>query len=199
LAESVRRPRYVVLARIPRELEVRIEDTFLALAGATKPAMGYHVTLAGPFWLRDDAGPESLAQLRRLTERSDRMSVRVSGLGAFEAPNDNTVYLPVQYSPALWDLRDQVVEAVSHCAEFADEHVRAWNLGAYHPHISLGIKVSDRELLEFWSQGDRSETVLSFDVDRVWLAEQVPNGPWQHVAEFPLGDLAPRADAVNAS
>ena len=189
MADSAHRTRYVVLARLPRQLEVRIEDTFLTRAGATKPTMGYHVTLAGPFWLADDAGPESMACLAELTMAIDRMTVRVSGLGAFEAPDDNTVYLHVQYSPALWDLRDQIVEAVAPCAEFASAQVRVWNYGAYHPHVTLGITVSDRELAEFWNQTDRSDAALSFDVSSVWLAEQVHNGPWQHVAEYPLGGM----------
>ncbi len=63
MEETYNRARYVLVVRLPRQVEVRIEDAYLALAGTTKPVMGYHISLLGPFHVPDEADSPFLANI----------------------------------------------------------------------------------------------------------------------------------------
>jgi len=178
--------RYALAVRLPSQVGLRIEDTYLRLAGATKPVMGYHVTLLGPFHLPDEGGPDSLAEVSDLCGRWPPFSVRVGGLGAFRARGDNVVYLRISEAGPILALHDELVRVTRGRVALQDEEQAGATAAPYIPHVTLGLGLSDAELKGFLLPGAAAEVDERFQVSSVWLARQTPHSPWEYVREYRL-------------
>lgn len=187
VAEGRERTRYALLVRLPRHVEVRIEDTYLALQGATKPVMGYHITLLGPFQLID-AGIEALLEgVRRVCDVQRPFRVRIAGLDAFRSRDQNVVLLRITRPKRVIALHEALVSATANRVTPEDERYREWTIEHYVPHVTLGMYLRDDELAAFLNAGHAREVDERFEVTGIWLAAQEPQGPWRHVIEYAFG------------
>lgn len=189
------RLRYVLLVRVPRDVEVVIEDTFLNLPGATKPVMGYHVTLLGPFCIEPEEMAESLQVVETLCARVAPFHLRISGLGAFRTPNSNAVYLQVDGADILKTLHDALVVALGPRITIIGEAQRTQE--TYEPHVTLGLDLSDHELNEFLAQASRRSFDQSFEVHCIALVRQENSGPWQYAGDYALATGDPSTACRN--
>lgn len=187
---SPKRVRYVLVAAVPRDIEVIIEDAYLHLAGSTRPLMGYHVTLLGPFYLLGDSAHDALPGLVKVCDATRPFELVVTGMGAFHAGDTHTVYLSAGKGDQPDALHWALVEAMRDEIEMCNEHIRVWNMERYHPHITLGMNLTDRELDDFMTLGLVHDLEIRFAVDRISLVQEGLNGLWQHVACYPLGATA---------
>ena len=187
---SLERVRYVLVASVPREVEVLIEDAYLHLAGSTRPLMGYHVTLLGPFYLLGDSPLDALPGLAEVCGATRPFDLVATGMGAFHAGDTHTVYLSAGEGPQPDALHWALVEALHDDVEMCNEHVRVWNLEGYKPHITLGMNLTDQELDAFMTLGLVREPEIRFTVNQISLVQEALNGLWQHVACYPLGATA---------
>ena len=185
--DDTQKRRYVLMIPVPREAEVRIEDAYLHLAGSTKPLMGYHVTLLGPFFLADPSLSDMLPCVEKACRNAVPFELTVMRLDAFHGDGMHVVYLSVGDGDQLAALHWALVEATRGHLEMPNERVRVWNLECYEPHITLGMGLTDAELDAFVELGLVRDPELAFLGDRISLVEQAPNGLWQHIACFPLG------------
>ena len=185
--ETLAQTRYVLVVRVPRPVEVRIEDVYLSLASTTRPAMGFHITLLGPYFFSAGASPRFMSKVSAMCRSWTPFSTRLCGLGAFKEKDDNAVYLQIVEPQILLALHNALLEATAGMTIPQDERYREWYVLSYQPHVTLGLGLSDRELEEFLRSSTLRQFDESFEVSRIWLAEQVPHGPWQYVAEYPLG------------
>ena len=188
-----RRIRYVALARLPREVEVRIEDVYLNPAGASRPLMGYHISLLGPFFLPEATQESALANIAEVCRRYAPLSVRVGSLDVFRSENNNVIYLRIVNPDPLVTLHAALTRATQglivlqrdRCEE--DQEIEE----CYTPHVTLGLGLSDEQLEQFLhSAGATRELEAFFDVTSIWLASEALPRPWQYVTEYPLGALA---------
>lgn|GEM_PF-1286505 len=197
--------RYVLVVRVPRPIEVRIEDIYLHLAGTTKPVMGFHITLLGPFLFHPPETPGQVAtqpvfgenqntptsdfvsRVRSVCRNWEPFSVRLHGLGVFKGQNDHLIYIQIAEPQTLIALHNELLKAVEGLITPQDERYRKWCVTSYQPHVTLGLGLTDRELEEFLHTGTLHPFDESFEVSGLWLAQQAPNGPWQYITEFPLG------------
>ncbi|NLG49806.1 MAG: 2'-5' RNA ligase family protein [Chloroflexi bacterium] len=186
------RERYALIIRLPREVEVRIEDTYLGLVGITKPTMGFHITLLGPFYLSEGVSIESLCGVADVCARWQPFRVRVYGLGTFEVQEDNIVYLHVADSERVMALHDDLLEAASACVTYQSEQYEEWNVDSYYPHVTLGLGLSDQELSNFLRDAANRVLDETFEVSRIWIAAQPPSGSWHYVATYTLGVPTPQ-------
>jgi len=191
--ETYDRARYVLVVRLPRQVEVRIEDAYLALAGTTKPVMGYHISLLGPFHVPDEADSQFLANIGAVCRRWQPFHLHIAGLGAFIARDDNVVYLHVADPDNIMALHRDLLEATRGQLIPQSDRDREWSFERYHPHVTLGLRLSDRELQQFLPMALGSELGETFQVTCISLAEQTPHGPWHYMIEYPLGSPAPGA------
>lgn len=196
--------------RVPRPIEVRIEDIYLRLAGTTKPVMGFHITLLGPFLFsspgasgqlpvdsaankeRDVSASEFASRVSAVCRNWSPFSVRLHGLGVFKGQNDHLVYIRIAEPQKLVALHNELLEAVGDLIIPQDERYHEWYVTSYRPHVTLGLGLSDRELEEFLRTRRLLPFDESFEVSRLWLVQQAPNGPWQYVTEFPLRASEPK-------
>jgi 2'-5' RNA ligase len=186
--------RYLLLIRLPRETEVVIEDRFLHQSGTTKPAIGYHITLAGPFFLQPTVQPEALQGLAAVCAAVGPLTIGISGLGVFAGP-ENTVYLRVVSSPGLHRLWRRVGLFLQPLT--AAQYARPESDSSYSPHVTLGLALSEQELRAFCDANQAECFAARVAVDAIWLAEQAPNTPWHYVSSFALGRALPAAPGAH--
>ncbi len=187
MTDTEPRVRYALVIRLPREVEVRIEDTFLSVIGTTKPAMGYHLTLLGPYCLAPGVSSPFLAAVSRVCRQTESFPVRLEGLGVFSTANNNAVYLGVENPAPVVALHRRLLQATAGVVEPENERLRAWTVDNYNPHVTLGLGMTDGDLEEFLRLGEQRHLTAEFTVQQVYLVEQVPNGPWEVAAEYSLG------------
>ena len=187
--ETLEQPRYVLVIRIPRRVEIVIEDIFLELVGTTKAAIGYHITLAGSFILPDGADHHGLSFFESACHTYSPITVRLAGLGSFRAPGSSVVFLRVADAEAMVDLHRQIVRDLNGRIAYANERAARWNAEGYLPHVTLGLGLTDRELAAFLENGDRRVLDETFRAEEIWLAEQQPDEPWRYVSSYQLGEL----------
>lgn len=180
--------RYAVIVRLPRALEVRIEDAYLSMLGTTRPIMGYHVTLLGPFYIRDHCESVAVQRVQAVCRRTEPFAIRLQGLGTFAEQNNNVVYVRIADPSHLAALHNTLLHETEDVISPQNERYREWTAERYMPHVTVGLGMTDSELAEFLRGSFRFEIDAALDVTHLWLVEQHPNGPWQHVAEFPLGE-----------
>jgi 2'-5' RNA ligase len=181
------RTRYALVIRVPREIENNIEDLFLGLVGSTKPVMGYHITLLGPFFLKLGIEP-ILKDTNTVCRRHEPFKIRLAGLEAFREPDSNAVYVQVLDAHRSAGLHADLLDLLSGHIEFADERIRAWNAERFQPHVTLALNLTDKQLSAFPLKSLEHRCRSSFSVEAIWLVAQEPNEPWRHVRSFQLGE-----------
>lgn len=181
------RVRYAVVIRLPREVEVQIEDTYLSVIGVTKPSMGYHLTLLGPYCLVPGVESPFLPAISRVCRQHEPLDIHLNGLGVFRAENSHAVYLRVVDAEPVYALHKALLEATADIVMAENEQLHVWTVANYNPHVTLGLRMSDGEMEEFLRLGRERSLDVTFRARSIWLAEQVPNGPWEFTAEYALG------------
>jgi len=187
LTEETSKPRYAIVIRVPRDVEVRIEDTYLSVIGMTKPTMGYHLTLLGPFRLSDDLTAPHLPAVTRLCREQAPFEVHLAGLGVYRTEDNNAVYLGVTEPEKVASLHTHLLEVTRDVALPENETLRVWTIEKYNPHVTLGLGMSDSELQEFLRLAQTRGLEASFTVNSIWLVAQDTSGPWEFVTEYRLG------------
>jgi len=186
------KPRYAVIVRLPRAVEVRIEDAYLSMPGTTRPIMGYHVTLLGPFYIRDNCAAITNQRVQAVCQRTKPFAIRLQGLGAFTEQDNNVVYVRISDPSHLAALHNDLLRETEDVVIPQNERYRDWTAEHYMPHVTVGLGMTDSELDEFLRGYFRLEIDTTLEVTRLWLVEQRPNGPWQYLNEFALGDSVER-------
>ncbi|MGM0399684.1 MAG: 2'-5' RNA ligase family protein [Chloroflexota bacterium] len=181
------RARYALVVRVPRPIEVVIEDDFLIPLGTTKPTMGYHITLLGPFYLPEEQDHTAFSRaVQEVCRRWRPFLVSVTGLGAFEKRDDNVIYLRLADSHRLVALHEELLEATREHIAFADVEFLEESRGPYLPHITLGLALTDRELAQFFRTAADRIPQITFRVSALWLVAQESSEPWRYVVGYPL-------------
>jgi 2'-5' RNA ligase len=187
LEASYERTRYVLVIRVPREVEICLEDRFLGLLGTTKPVMGYHITLVGSFFVPGDVAPDSLTGIHDVCRRWRPFHVEMNGLGSFAAAGGATVFMHVLPQSPLPELQRELVTILAPQIEYVSQAVRDWNVAHYRPHVTLGLGLDASEYEALQRAAADGACRAEFEATVISLAAKEPNGPWQHVATFPLG------------
>lgn len=187
------KPRYAIIVRLPRAIEVRIEDAYLSMLGTTRPIMGYHVTLLGPFYIHENCEAITTHRVQGVCQRTEPFAIRLQGLGTFTEQNNNVVYVRIADPSRLAALHNALLRETGDVIVPQNERYREWTAERYMPHVTVGLGMTDSELSEFLRGSFRFEIDATLEVTRLWLVEQRPSGPWQYVGEFLLGTCVEKA------
>ncbi|MFO7697504.1 MAG: 2'-5' RNA ligase family protein [Anaerolineae bacterium] len=189
------RSRYALVARLPRPVEVQIEDAFLTLVGITRPIMGFHITLVGPFtWIAESPPQGVLDRLARLCLRVQPIELQIGGQGAFVGIESNAVYLKVVRNDPLCRLQAQADHLLRPHIVLQRDIISA----EYVPHVTLGLGLTpderDRALATLADAGF-SATV---PVNELHLVEERPGSPWRPLLALPLaGQPSPEPHRIH--
>ncbi len=174
--------RYALVVLLPRVIEAQIEDAFLSLVGITRPIMGFHITLVGPFqWLH--ATPQhALDRLARLCRHTRPFEVTVAGLGAFVSEESSAVYLRVAPNRALCRLQARALRLLRpHILLQQDASAED-----YVPHVTLGLGLTPEERDRALASMADERFGAIFTVTEVHLVKEELSSPWRPIMTFPL-------------
>ena len=180
------RPRYALIVRLPRLAETQIADSYLWMPGITRPSMGYHITLLGPFVLGLDQDPAVFQAVGDVCARRRPFGVQIAGLGAFDNEGVNTIYLGVVECDLVVPLHDALLQALGERIDFPNERYRRWNMEDYQPHVTLSLGLDERALTELLAINLRRRVVVEVMIESVWLVAQGPASSWQFLQQYPL-------------
>lgn len=188
LDNPLTRARYALVARLPRQVQVQIEDAFLTQVGITRPIMGFHITLVGPFtWLAESPPPRVLDRLARLCLRTQPIEIGIGGQGAFVGLESNAVYLRVERHEALCRLQaraDHLLRThITLQREFPPEQ--------YVPHVTLGLGLTSEERDRALATLAEARFSAAVPVNELDLVEEQPGSPWRPVLTLPLAGQPP--------
>jgi 2'-5' RNA ligase len=193
LQETRDRVRYALVARLPRPIEIRVEDLYLHIAGSTKPTMGYHITLVGPFFVLGDGDHRTLSGITEVCRDWQPFSVRLGGLGSYVSPDNSAVYLRLMDPAPISALNHALTLALAGQIETQIVCIPEIDEACYQPHVTLALMLTDRELGEFRRVGSEELTGASFEINELWLVQEMSNSSWRFVECYPLGDAAESA------
>ena len=183
-----RRTRQLLMLPVPRAIEVLIEDRFLPSIGATRPPLGYHVSIIGPFFWEGDARASALARVQQACAELSPLRLTVQGIDVFEnAPDDCAVFVGIGPVRRLRRLHQRVLTALG--GAIGMQYQRS---GPFRPHITLGLNLPSRPCHGLRRDADASWHA-HFLATELRLMEQQPQTPWRTLLSFSLGtDDAPR-------
>jgi 2'-5' RNA ligase len=186
--------RCALVARVPRPIEVQIEDAFLNLPGITRPSMGFHITLVGPFRWAEEVPPRLLTRLARLCRRTVPLELAIAGPGTFSGDDSNAVYMGVDHTEALCTLQARVfclLRPYTLLQREPDPH-------GYVPHITLGLGLTPEERDHAFAGLEDRHLGASFAISELHLVEELPGSPWRVVRTLPLaGQAPPESHSIN--
>jgi 2'-5' RNA ligase len=181
-ANEQTRARYLLMLPVPRAIEVKIEDRFLPRLGATRPSMGYHVSIAGPFFWVHEAHEPALERVQRVCAELSPARLAVQGIDVFEnAPDDCAVFIEIGPVRRLRRLHRHVLGALGSAVSM--QYQRS---GHFRPHITLGLNLPSHAC-DSLRQNAGNPWRAHFLVTEMWLIEQRPQNPWRPLLSFSLG------------
>ena len=175
--KSQRAARYALVARIPRSAEILIEDAFLSTAGITRPIMGFHITVAGPYVWRAERPDTVLMRLARQCRRTQPFTLAIGGAGTFDGEGSYAVYVHVQRSGPLLRLHRQVHGILR-------RHIRLQRelpTDGYLPHVTLGLGLTVEERDRALAALATRQLYLTVEIHELHLMEEAPGTPWRAV------------------
>ncbi len=182
MEDRLDRARYALIVRLPRRIEVAIEDMYLNLLGTSKPSMGYHITLVGPFLWNSEPEDEALREVARICERRHPFTVRLTTLRAFHGEDANAVYLQVSECEPLVALHTALLDMLRPNIMLQRELPEQ----GYVPHVTLGLGLTDAELEKVMQTSYDRTFDDRFTISEIHLVEQEPRLPWRHSLTFLL-------------
>ncbi len=180
---------------LPRAVEVRLEDQFLPSLGATRPVMGFHISIIGPFFWTTADTAEPLARLREVCAQTRLPQLVIHGIDIIEnAPDDCAVFLTVRPVRVLRSLQQSLLQVLGNT--ITPQYHRA---GPFRPHITIGLGLPSR-VAQTLGKSAASSFHACLDVAELWLVEQRHQSPWRSLLALSLGSAAePRGlDAESA-
>lgn len=191
MQERQRHHRFALVVTPPRPVEVLIEDAYLRWLGTSKPNMGFHITIVGPFLWKGELDENVLRQVGLICAAWQPFRVCIHGLDAFRDPDRNAVYIPVHNAGSLMSLHDSLQTVLSPVIVLQRELPE----GRYLPHITLGLGLTDRELERVLKDAHEYDLQESFEVEEIHLTEERPSAPWRRIRSFPLSRSLEAASA----
>ncbi|MBM3189527.1 MAG: 2'-5' RNA ligase family protein [Chloroflexi bacterium] len=180
--------RYAVIVRLPERVEALIEAAFVDAPGMTRPTMGYHITMVGPFFVALGVAVGEIEEATAAVCAAwQPFRVHIAGLGAFRRPDNNVVYLGVPAADELTALHQRLTQAIEGRIvpqyQWCDED----GFVCYQPHVTLGLGLTDAELIAALQTEAHTGLKATFTVASLQLTEQQPGGPWRCVSECTMG------------
>ena len=181
------RPRYVLVIQLPRSTELRIEDAFLGHIGVTRPAMGYHVTLLGPFCLIKGSAEVLSALIDQICHTMPSFDLQLAGVKAFSSADNHIAYLQVGSIEPLLYLRDRLLADLLSQDILVDPCPQI-DTDVYLPHVTLSLELTYDELALLTESSSVRDFSATFTVNALALVAEQIGAPWRVEKVFPLGN-----------
>ena len=178
--------RYALVFVLPREAQLRIEDTYLHWQGITRPPMGYHVTALGPFVIVKGHSQDDLGVVANICLNQSAFHLVLGEPDVFRNAANQVAYLAVHNPEPMRALHKELLEGTRDIVAAPNPEYRLWTVEQYLPHMTLGIGLGEDAVAEFLVYARRHPLELRCLVQELSLLKRLGGGVWQKLAEFPL-------------
>lgn len=191
--------RYALVFLLPREAQLRIEDTYLHWQGITRPPMGYHVTALGPFVVVEGHTQDDLAVIASLCLKQPSFHLVLSEPGVFQNAANQVAYLALHNPEPMRALHGALLEGTRDIVAAPSPEYHLWTVEQYLPHVTLGIGLGEDAAAEFLVFARSHPFKLRCQVQELSLLKQLGGSVWQQSARFPLKGKRPSNTARGRS
>jgi 2'-5' RNA ligase len=176
---------FALVLNTPPEIALALDDIRRRYDPAYKMGITPHITVKRPALLGDEKNVDPMRRvLREVAATIAPISVQVRTFDTFRTPDSNVLFLKVEDEQPLRELHQNVLDALSRL--YPDGRADQFENSHYHPHLTIGNKLSELDLavLEYELSNGNYQLDFNFTLDRLSLLVQEGDKPWQGVEEF---------------
>lgn len=181
LATGLPNERYALVFLLPREVQLQIEDTYLHWQGITRPPMGYHVSVLGPFMVVEGHTLDDLVVIADLCRKQPSFHLLLGEPGVFRNTTNQLAYLSLYNPDPMRALHGALLEGTLGIVAAPTPEYHLWTVEQYVPHVTLGIGLNEETAAEFLLYARRHPCSLRCQVLELSLLKQLGSGVWQHI------------------
>jgi 2'-5' RNA ligase len=178
--------RYGLGYLLPRQVQQRIEDTYLHWQGITRPSMGYHITVLGPFVITEEHTQDDLEVFAGLCLSQEAFSITLGKPGIFQNATTQVAYLGLNNPRPMRMLHGVILEGVRGIVAAPSPEYHLWTVEQYVPHVTLGIGLDEDAARDFLDFAHSQPLKIRCQVQELCLFKQLGNSAWQQIARYPL-------------
>jgi 2'-5' RNA ligase len=183
---SIPGERYALVFVLPRDVQLRIEDTYLHWQGITRPSMGYHVSVLGPFVIAVGHSQDDLAVIADVCLKQPSFHLLLGEPGVFQNTGNEVAYLALYNPEPMRLLHKMLLESTREIVAAPSPEYHLWTVEQYVPHVTLGIGLNREMAAEFLLYARRHPCTLRCHVQELSLLKQLGGSVWQQLAQFAL-------------
>ncbi|MHB1355362.1 MAG: 2'-5' RNA ligase family protein [Anaerolineae bacterium] len=178
--------RYALVYLLPRKVQLQIEDTYLHWQGITRPPMGYHVSVLGPFMVVEGHTQDDLGVIADLCLKQPSFHLLLGEPGVFRNAASQVAYLALYNPDPMRMLHGAMLEGTQSIVAAPSPEYHLWTIEQYVPHVTLGISLNEETAAEFLLYARSHPCSLRCQVNELSLLKQQGSGIWQHLNTFTL-------------
>ncbi len=178
---------FALVLHAPPEIAQALDDIRRRYDPAFQVGIEPHITVKRPATLGPGEKVEPLREvLRQATTQISAFRVQLRGYGVFRQPNSNVLFVKVEDERPFRELHNQVIAGLGRLypSGLADQY----EADNYHPHLTIGNKLSDLDLmvLEHELSSSSYQLDFSFIYQHLSLLISEYEKPWEAVEDFPF-------------
>lgn len=180
---------FALVLNMPPEVAAEIDDIRRRYDPAYPMGIAPHVTVKRPAALGDIADVETMRQvLREVLQSFGPIPVQLNGYDIFRSPGSHVLFLKVANEKPFCELHMQVLQALARL--YPNGQADHFENSHYHPHVTIGNKLSDLDLavLEHELASGDYRLDFSFTLANLSLLIHESNQPWEEVENFKFPD-----------
>jgi 2'-5' RNA ligase len=185
---------FAIILYAPAEISVSLDDIRRRYDPGFALKIPPHITIKRPASL---GNPDNLAKLlATLSQKMENVAastrlfeVELEGYSIFHKQDSNVVFLKIKNEEPLIELHKKIIHALSEV--FPNGHADSLEYDNYHPHLTIGNKLSDIELAVMKHELDSGNYQLNFNftAHEIGLLAQPPvwdggHFIWDTIASF---------------
>lgn len=181
---------FALVLNAPAEVAAEIDDIRRRYDPAFHMGIAPHITVKRPATLGDMADVETMRHaLREVTQSFAPIKVQLQGYDTFKSPGSNVLFLKVLDEKPFCELHLRVLQALSQL--YPNGHADQYEDTRYHPHVTIGNKLSELDLvvLEHELASGDYRLDFSFTLEHLSLLVHESNRPWEVVENFSFSEL----------
>jgi len=197
-ANNEQEAQFAVILYAPTEVSTALDYVRFRYDPSFKMKIPPHITLKRPASI---GNPPNLPahfhavcrSIEEITPAIQPFTVELSGYDVFRKPDCNVVFLKIADSSPLWSLHQKLLDALSHF--YIGGAADSLEGEKYHPHLTIGNKLSDIELTVLQHELDTGSYKLDFrfTAEEMGLLAQLPNTDgrleWRTISHIKFGTI----------
>ncbi|NWJ46022.1 MAG: 2'-5' RNA ligase family protein [Chloroflexi bacterium] len=197
-ANNEQEPQFAIILYAPTEVSTALDYVRFRYDPGFKMKIPPHITLKRPASIGKQPNLSAhfhtvCRAIEEITPTINPFAVALSGYDVFRKPDCNVVFLKIADASPLWHLHQKLIEVLSRF--YPDGAADSLEGAKYHPHLTIGNKLSDIELAVLQHELDTGSYKLDFRfiAEEMGLLAQLPIADdrfdWRTISHFKFGSI----------